>query len=98
MNPRALFVGVLAMTALAGLTSPAVPWVYQLAGFWLPNFLATPAYALYGASLIVSVLTLLVSGVPAALFERATGRSETDPAAMLIWLAGAGLLTLPGVI
>lgn len=98
MNPRVLFLGVLAMTLLAGFTSPALVWVFSLAGFWLPDFLATPAFALYGTSLIVSVSVLLFSGVAAALFERVTGRAETDSAAMLVWLAAAAVLTLPGVM
>ena len=98
MNPRVVFTGVLAMSALAGLTSPALPLVLALAAFWLPSFLATPAFALYGASLIVSVAVLLGSGVAAALYERILGRAETDAGAMLIWLLAAGLLTLPGVV
>lgn len=98
MNPRTVFVAVLAMCMLAGFTSPALLWVLALAGFWLPDFLATPAFALYGTSLIVSVSVLLVSGVPVALFERLTGRAATDTPAMMVWLAGAGLLTLPGML
>ncbi|CAA7626425.1 hypothetical protein [Magnetospirillum sp. UT-4] len=97
MNPKTLFVAVLAMTALAGFTSPALLWVFQLAGFWLPDFMATPAFALYGTSLIVSVSVLLISGLPVAVFERVTGRTESDATSMLIWLGGAGLLTLPGM-
>ncbi|MEW5727497.1 MAG: hypothetical protein AB1918_06700 [Pseudomonadota bacterium] len=98
MNPRTVFVGVLAMSMLAGFTSPALLWVLALAGFWLPDFMATPAFALYGTSLIVSVSVMLISGVPAALYERLTGRADTDATAMLVWLAGAGLLTLPGML
>lgn len=98
MNPRTLFVGVLAMTLLAGFTSPAILWVYQLAGFWLPDFLATPAFALYGTSLIVSLSVLLFSGVVSAAFERVTGRRQTDAASMLVWLGAAALLAFPGII
>lgn len=98
MSPRAIFVAVLAMSLLAGFTSPALMWVLALAGFWLPDFLATPAFALYGTSLIVSVSVLLVSGVPAAVFERVTRKGETDQSVMLVWLAAAGLLTLPGML
>ncbi|HSV28973.1 MAG TPA: hypothetical protein VLL76_05425 [Candidatus Omnitrophota bacterium] len=98
MNPRVMMIAVLAMSALAGFTSPALLWVYSLAGFWLPDFMATPAFALYGTSLIVSVSVLLLAGVPAAVFERVTGRGETDMSSMAIWLVGAGLLTLPGML
>lgn len=98
MSPRVVFVAVLAMSALAGLTSPSLVWVLQLAAFWLPEFLATPAFAFYGASLIVSVSVLLVSGVAAAAYERIARARETDAAAMVVWLAAAGLLTLPGIV
>lgn len=98
MSPRVVFVAVLAMSALAGLTSPALVWVLQLAAFWLPEFLATPAFALYGTSLIVSVSVLLISGVAAALYEHIARRAVTDAGAMVVWLAAAGLLTLPGML
>lgn len=98
MNPRVVFIAILAMTMLNGFTSPAVVWVFWLKGLWLPEWLMTPSAAYYGSTLIVAVGTLLFAGVPAALFERFTGRSETDSAVMLVWLAGAGLLTLPGVM
>lgn len=98
MNPRALFLGVLAMTLLAGFTSPLLLWVFAARAFWLPDFMATREFVFYGTSLIVSVTTLLASGLAAALFERVTGRTETDSTAMLVWLAAAGLLTLPGMV
>ena len=53
---------------------------------------------LYGTSLIVSVSTLLISAVPAGIFERLTGRQQTDMTSMLVWLGAAILLTLPGLL
>lgn len=98
MTPRAVFVAVLGVTLLNGFVSPMVPLVFILAPIWLPEFAPqTPIAILYGTSLIVSVATLVVSGVPAALFERFTGREETDMTSMLVWLGTAILLTLPGL-
>lgn len=98
MTPRAVFVAVLGVTLLNGFVSPMVPLVFILAPIWLPEFAPqTPIAILYGTSLIVSVATLVVSGVPAALFERLTGREETDMTSMLVWLGTAILLTLPGL-
>lgn len=99
MTPRTLFVAVLGVTLLNGFVSPMVPLVFVLAPIWMPEFAPhTPIAILYGTSLIVSVSTLVVSGVPAALFERLTGRADTDSSSMLVWLGTAILLTLPGLL
>lgn len=98
MTPRALFVAVLGVTLLNGFVSPMVPLVFLLSPVWMPEFAPrTPIAILYGTSLIVSISTLIVSGVPAALFERLTGRQDTDMSSMLVWLGAAILLTLPGL-
>jgi len=99
MTPQTIFVAILAVTLLNGFVSPAVPLVFVWSPVWLPEIAPrTPLVLLYGTSLIVSVSTLILSGVPAALFERLTGRQETDKAAMMVWLGAAFLLTLPGLL
>lgn len=47
------------------------------------------------ASLIAATATILIAGVPAALFERLTGRSESDHASYSIWLVTAVILSFP---
>ncbi len=99
MNPQTIFVAVLAVTVLNGFVSPILPLIFILSPVWMPEFAPKSSEAiLYGASLIVSVATLIISGVPAALFERITGRQGSDAASMLIWLAVALLITAPGLI
>lgn len=98
MSPRGVFVAILGVTLLNGFVSPVLPLVFLLAPIWLPEFAPhTPIAILYGTSLIVSISTLVLSGVPAAVFERVSGRQETDMASMLVWLGAAILLTLPGL-
>lgn len=99
LNPQTLFIAMLGVTLVNGFVSPIVPLVFVWSPVWLPEFAPhTPIVILYGTSLIVSVSTLILSGVPAALFERLTGRRESDMASMLVWLGTAFLLTLPGLI
>lgn len=99
MNPRGLFVAVLGVTLLNGFVSPMVPVVFLLSPVWMPEFAPrSPIAIFYGTSLIVSVSTLMLAGVPAALFERLTGRQYSDMASMLVWLGAAVLLTLPGLL
>ena len=47
------------------------------------------------ASLMVSTATVIVGGIPAAIYERVTGASDSTNASLWIWLAGTALLTLP---
>lgn len=50
------------------------------------------------ASLMVSTATIILAGIPAAIYERFTGPSDDSSAASLwIWLAGTALLTLPAM-
>ena len=47
------------------------------------------------ASFSISVLTLLLAGIPAALYERMRGLQQSTPASLAIWLLATLLLTLP---
>jgi hypothetical protein len=48
------------------------------------------------SSLMVSTATVILGGIPAAIFERMVGRKDdSSEASLWIWLAGTGILTLP---
>jgi hypothetical protein len=50
------------------------------------------------SSLMVSTGTIILAGIPAAIYERFVGASEdSTEASMWIWLAGTALLTLPAI-
>jgi hypothetical protein len=49
------------------------------------------------ASLMVSTATIILGGVPAALYERATGAEDSADVSLWIWLAGTAILTLPAI-
>ena len=50
------------------------------------------------SSLMVSTATIILGGIPAAIYERVAGTGEASSGVSLwIWLAGTGLLTLPAV-
>jgi hypothetical protein len=49
------------------------------------------------ASLMVSTATIILGGIPAAIYERATGAAETTEVSLWIWLAGAAILTIPAI-
>ena len=50
------------------------------------------------ASLMVSTATIILGGIPAAIYERIIGaKDDSTEASLWIWLAGTALLTLPAI-
>ena len=50
------------------------------------------------SSLMVSTATIILAGIPAALYERYAGaRDDSTPVSLWIWLAGTAMLTLPAM-
>ena len=48
------------------------------------------------SSLMVSTATIILGGIPAAIYERLAGvQEDSTDTSLWIWLAGTGLLTLP---
>ena len=60
-------------------------------------FGSTPLTLMF-ASLMVSTATIILAGIPAALYERYAGvKDDSTDVSMWIWLAGTALLTLPAI-
>lgn len=96
MNERHIFMAVALVSLVNGLFSPFVVLVYSLMPFWLPEFIpASPSVALMLSAMITAFGTLLLSGIPAALYERATGAQGSTIASMCVWLGAAVLMSLP---
>jgi hypothetical protein len=56
------------------------------------------ALTLMFASLMVSTATIIVGGIPAALYERFIGaKDDSTEASLWIWLAGTAILTIPAI-
>ncbi len=84
--------------ALNGLFSPLLPQVVAAMIVLAPGFFApSPPILFFASSLVLSTLTIMVAGVPAALYERFTGATTSTPVSMWIWLAVTALLTLPAI-
>jgi hypothetical protein len=50
------------------------------------------------ASLMVSTATIIVAGVPAAIYERIIGaKDDSTEASLWVWLAGTAILTIPAL-
>ncbi len=50
------------------------------------------------ASIMVSTATIILGGIPAAIYERFIGaKDDSTEVSLWIWLSGAGLLTIPAI-
>jgi hypothetical protein len=60
--------------------------------------LMTAARASDVAPLAIALMTLLLAGIPAAIYERIRGLQSSTPVSIGIWLAATLLLTLPTIV
>ena len=49
-------------------------------------------------SMFIAAMTLLIAGIPAAIYERIRGLKSSTPLSLGIWLAAAVLLSLPTIV
>lgn len=74
------------------------PTLVLLKPFLAGTVLSTPLVLLYLTSMFISLMTLVIAGVPAALYERVRGLGQSTAASLGIWLAGTVLLALPSLL
>ncbi len=96
--------GTLVGLATAGLvngmhTSPwfdvmSAPIAAILTGFYITS----PVLLFYFVSLSVSVFTVILAGVPAAIYEQSQGLTTSNARSLTIWLVAAILLALPALL
>ena len=97
MNRSFYFIGIAFFGMINGIFNQlalifTLLYVQLLAG---PLLFGNLSLTLMFASLMVSTATVILGGIPAAIFERVTGASESSNVSLWIWLAGTAILALP---
>ena len=94
MQMDVMLVATAGLSLLNGMSSSPVllPFVVLLKALLAGSILANPLVLTYLASLLASATTLLIAGIPAALYERAGEQPGSDPVSIGIWLGGTLLL------
>jgi hypothetical protein len=96
LDRQTIFHIVIGLSIVNGIFSPLLKIAVPVSAALMPElFPRTLEWVLLWGSIWLSTLTLLVSGVPAALYARLFERSPDGTASLWIWLAGATLLSLP---
>jgi hypothetical protein len=95
-----LLVGIAGLSLICGMHfSPYFDPAFVMVKFFGPAFfVGSPLILFYFTSLLISASALIIAGIPAAIFERVTGRTRSDAYSLGIWLAGCLLLALPALI
>ena len=94
MNRNFYFIGIAFFGMINGIFNQlalifTLLYVQLLAG---PLLFGSLSLTLMFASLMVSTATIILGGIPAAIYERVTGASESNNVSLWIWLAGTALL------
>ncbi len=94
MQKDVMLVATAGLSLMNGMNwSPVLfPFVVLLKALFAGSILSSPLVLTYLASMLASATTLLIAGVPAALYERAKGLTDSSPMSIGIWLAGTLVL------
>ena len=99
MDRNAFYVGIAAFGMINGLFNQvwllmALVHVQILA----PSLLfGSTSLTLMFSSLMVSTATIILGGIPAAVYERVKGVDDSTELSLWIWLAGTAVLTIPAI-
>ena len=98
MSREPLIVAIVGLGILSGMFSPFRDQAFIMMLALAPGFfIGSPGLILYLTMLFVSALTIMLGGITSALFERATGRKETDTVSLAVWTAAVAVISWPGL-
>jgi hypothetical protein len=101
MSRNAYYMAIAFFGMINGL--PFFSPVYLLTLRYSAQLMAAPLFGNLGLiayfhSLMVSTMTIVLAGIPAAIYERFVGaEDDSTEVSLWIWLAGTALLSLPAV-
>ncbi|MFM9938046.1 MAG: hypothetical protein ACKVP7_00955 [Hyphomicrobiaceae bacterium] len=94
-----LLVATAAVSLINGASvSPLFDPVFFLLRPFVAQIASSPLVLFYMTSIFLSAMTLLLAGVPAAIYERLRGETDSTPISIGIWLIATILLSIPGLM
>ena len=100
MKRDVLLVAIAGLSLLNGMHfSPYFdPVAILLRPFIAGTLLSTPLVSLYLTSMFISLMSLLIAGIPAAIYERMRGHTQSTATSLGIWLAALLMITIPALL
>jgi hypothetical protein len=99
MDRNFYYIGIAFFGMVNGMFNPlmAFAYVFSKVIMYVPLF-GSERLFFYFAALMLSTATIILAGIPAALYERfVDAEDDSTEASLWIWLAGAAILSLPSI-
>ncbi len=99
MERNFYYIGIAAFGMINGIFNPLMVFAYV----WTKVLLSYPLFEFeplifYFASLMLSTATIILGGIPAAIYERLAGtKDDSTVTSLWIWLAGTAVLSIPAI-
>jgi hypothetical protein len=93
------YIGIAFFGMINGIFNPLMPIAYVLSKvlMYVPLF-GSETLIFYFASLMLSTATIILGGIPAAIYEHLTGaKQDSTTVSLWIWLAATAVLALPAM-
>jgi hypothetical protein len=91
------YIGIAFFGMINGMFHPfrVMSYIFTKILMTVPLF-GSEALIFYVSSLMLATATIIVAGIPAAIYERFIGaKDDSTEASLWIWLAGTAILSLP---
>jgi hypothetical protein len=99
MERQFYFIGIAFFGMINGMFHPLRIESFIVTNYFM-NFplFGSQALIFYFSSLMLATATVILAGIPAALYERYAGlKDDSNVVSLWIWLAGTALLALPAM-
>jgi hypothetical protein len=99
MDRNFYYIGIAFFGMVNGIFNPLMPLAYVLTKvlMYVPLF-GSESLFFYFAALMLSTATIILAGIPAAIYERFVGaKDDSTDGSLFIWLAGTAILSLPSI-
>ena len=99
MDRNLYYIGIAFFGMINGIFNPLMPlaYVFSKVLMYVPLF-GSESLIFYFGALTLSTATIILGGIPAAIYERIQGvKDDSTEGSLWIWLAGTALLTIPAM-
>lgn len=99
MSRQFYFIGIAFFGMINGIYNPLILFAYVWSKVLVSYLLFDlEPLVFYFASLMLSTATIILGGIPAAIYERmARVENDSTVTSLWIWLAGTAALTIPAI-
>ena len=98
MSAQSFLIAILGFGIVNGIFSPFRLIAQVIVTIMAPGFFVdSPSVVLLLSSLLTATATIMLGGMPAALYERFAGQKESTKTSLWVWLAAVALLSLPAI-